>query len=672
MLDHPGVLGGRALDEAVAGGRGEAGDPAAVRLAVGDVAAGGVRGDVEVVLPPLRALGEGLRGVLLPRCGRELGEREVRAGHLQGLRGAAPGVGDGRHVVQLQVLVQGGALPDRQHGLARRGQVPLGRHGGRPDQGLERPAQVEVRAAEGANAGEGRRGRVAVHDVGAARAVQPAVPDAAVLPGELVQRLGDVGPGPRVEEGEQLHLVAVDVPAGEGAVLRPVAAADGVHLAVAAAVAAVGVADDVRVQEGVVERGVEGGALVVGAAAHADGVQPVAPGPAGRVPHGVEGAVRRVLGGEVRLGARPADVGDADLDADGAVAGRELDVAARPLAGDGPSAVGEAAGAAGGRGRARVQPVVLPGAGRLERAVEAGGEVQRVVGALAFGVEIAAEVPGGHRTGDGTGLRVDGDRGVGGAHLGVGGADEQGGRFVGGVCEPGRAGAGRGRQVGGDTRREADLVVAGLGRLVGVAEVGGVDGVLGVGGGRGGDLTGVGEERDVAAAARAARAGHVGQAEASDAGGVVLVAARRGGAGGIASGVLRAEGEHAERGDGAREDVPAVLGADERIDVRGGVLEQFGGCRGGRQGGRGTGDRQNGGQQQGRRAQTHDAAPPPSDGSRTTGRTSRRDSSVRHAYHGRGRPRAGAHRKGIRTGQSGRPTRLTALSVDAVKSCADQ
>jgi hypothetical protein len=59
--------------------------------------------------------------------------------------------------------------------------------------------------------------------------------------------------------------------------------ADLVHLAVAARVSAVGVADDVRVQEGVVERGVEGGALGVGAAADLDRAELVAPGAVGRV-----------------------------------------------------------------------------------------------------------------------------------------------------------------------------------------------------------------------------------------------------------------------------------------------------------------------------------------------------------------------------------------------------
>lgn len=210
---------------------------------------------------------------------------------------------------------------------------------------------------------------------------------------------------------------------------------------------------------------------------------------------------------------------------------------------------------------------------------------------MALGVEVAAEVAGGDGAGDRAGRRVDADRRIGGAHLGVGGANEKRGGLVGRVGEAGGARAGRRGEVGCDPGGQTHLVVAGLGRLVGVTEVGRVDGVLGVTRGRGGDLAGVREERDVAAAARAAGARHVGEAEAADAGGVVLVTAGRGRARGVASGVLGAPGEHAERGDGAREDVAAVPGADERVDVRGRVPDEVrwggggGRRRGGRQGG---------------------------------------------------------------------------------------
>lgn len=261
---------------------------------------------------------------------------------------------------------------------------------------------------------------------------------------------------------------------------------------------------------------------------------------------------------------------------------------------------------------------------------------------MALGVEVSAEVAGGDGAGHGAGRGVDADRRIGGAHLGVGCADQERGGLAGRVGEAAGARAGRRREVGGDPGGQSHLVVAWLGRLVGVTEVGRVHGVLGVARGRGGDLTGVREERDVAAAARTAGARHVGEAEAADTGGVVLVTAGRGRARGVASGVLGAPGEHAERGDGAREDVAAVPGADERVDVRGRVPDEVRWGGGGRQGRGGAAGREYGGEQQGRRTETHDAAPPPSDGSRITGRTSRRDSSVRQPYHGR--VRTGARR----------------------------
>lgn len=322
--------------------------------------------------------------------------------------------------------------------------------------------------------------RVAVHDVGAARSVQPAVPDPAVLPGEFEQRLRDVGAGVRAEQGQQLDLGAVDVPAGEGAVLGLVALAHGMDLLVAASVSAVGVADDVRVQEGVVERGVEGGAVGVGAAADLDRVELVAPGPVGGVLDVGEGPGRRVLGREVGLGARLTDVRDTDLDVHGAGAGLELHIAARALARDRTPACAESAGAAARFRGTRAQLVVLPGAGRLEVAVEVGGEVEGVVGALALRVEVSAEVPGGHGAGDGAGRRVDLDVRSRRAHFRVGGTDQQRGGLVGGVGEAARARAGGRREVGGDAGGEAHLVVAGLRALVGVREVGCVHRVLGV------------------------------------------------------------------------------------------------------------------------------------------------------------------------------------------------
>ena len=68
----------------------------------------------------------------------------------------------------------------------------------------------------------------------------------------------------RLQQGQQLDVRAVLVPAGEGPVLRSLPRREAVDLLVAAQVAAVDVVEDVRLQHRVVERGVEGGPLRVG------------------------------------------------------------------------------------------------------------------------------------------------------------------------------------------------------------------------------------------------------------------------------------------------------------------------------------------------------------------------------------------------------------------------
>ena len=77
---------------------------------------------------------------------------------------------------------------------------------------------------------------------------------------------------------EQLDLCAVLVPAGEVAVLRALPAPDAVRAPVHAGVAAVGVADQIRLHQRVVHRRVERGALRVAAAAGAHGGEFAVPG----------------------------------------------------------------------------------------------------------------------------------------------------------------------------------------------------------------------------------------------------------------------------------------------------------------------------------------------------------------------------------------------------------
>ena len=163
---------------------------------------------------------------------------------------------------------------------------------------------------------------------------------------------------------------AVDVPAGEGAVLRLMARGHACAPCRRCRVPAVGVADDVRVQQGVVERGVEGGALGVGAAADLIPPSSVAPGAVGRA----STASKVRFGGfsAARLAFAPAwlTYEMPTLTPTGPVPGSNVDVAARALARDGTAAGARSRPSAGRARAARGQRVVLPGAGGLEGAVE--------------------------------------------------------------------------------------------------------------------------------------------------------------------------------------------------------------------------------------------------------------------------------------------------------------
>src|SRR5690606_38338209 len=241
-------------------------------------------------------------------------EREVGGGRLQRLGGPAPAVaGVVRGVAEPQVLGEVGALALALAGAARVRQAGRVRHGGLPYQGREGAAHVEVPHAERVEAGEGRGRRVAGHHVGGAVDVDPAVPHAAVLPGEVVQRLGVVARDLRLEQREQLGVGAVLVPAGEVAVLHALAALQPVHPHVAAAVAAVGVAGHVRLHVDGVERGVDLGQLGRRAAGDPDGGEPLVPGPAGGGGHRPDVVVPLHLVLEVAPGRGDARVRDADL-----------------------------------------------------------------------------------------------------------------------------------------------------------------------------------------------------------------------------------------------------------------------------------------------------------------------------------------------------------------------
>ncbi len=152
-------------------------------------------------------------------------------------------------------------------------------------------------------------------------------------------------------------------------------------------------------------------------------------------------------------------------------------------------------------------------------------------------------------------------------------------------------GEGGGAHAGGSGERdlnsvaELDLVGAGLGFLVGVGEVLSVV-VAEVFRRRFRDGFRSGHEGHVTGCAGAAPALDVGEAEAANLLGAVLVAA---GCGDHALQVdgrgLRGELHHAKGHGGAGEDVAAVGGADERIDEGSGVWLAGEGGREGEQGG---------------------------------------------------------------------------------------
>ena len=337
----------------------------------------------------------------------ELREREVGRGVLEGFARAAPGVRDGRDVVEREPLVERRALAHARDPAPLVAQVERRRHRGRPQQRLERGAHVEARAAEGVDGRHGRRGRVALHHVGRARVVRPAIPDAVVLVRLVQQRLRHVAGGVGIDQRHQVDLRAVHVPAREVRVLGALALVDSVDLLVEAPVLAVDVARQVHVEQRVVERRVEHHLLVGRAAGDPDAPERVVPGPAGGRSQRVERGGVGVLGLEIRAGVGEADVRDphADVHRRG-VAHVEPDVRPRAEARRRIAVVAVRRAAARG-GRARRQRVVVPRAHAGKRPVEHGDKVQGVVAAAVDGAEVAAEVAARHRAGDGAGVRID-------------------------------------------------------------------------------------------------------------------------------------------------------------------------------------------------------------------------------------------------------------------------
>ncbi len=516
---------------------------------------------VEEVAPVLRPCHErGVRLAVAEPPG-ELGDGEVVDRVLERLGGR-------RAVVAALHPAQAGVLVEELAVAAVRGQR-LG-----VDHRTQRGLPVVVGAAERVGGGQDRLEAVAAHLLLRDAVVRPVRP-APGLGDEVGDRLVDVRADLGEQQRDQLCVPPVAVPAGVCRVLVT-ALRHPADRSVVAQVLAVDVVVGVGVQQGVVERGVEAGALFGGAAGHLQGAERLAPGVRRGLPDG-GGRAAGGLGRGVLRRVLDADVGDADP-------GRDLGAA-----GEADERAGSVGGVRGCLGGARGDPGTAPRPGGVELGVEFGGEVDAVGAAAA------------HRGGLGpAGDRVPrhGHLASGGAVVGTGHVEDQGrGGPVRGEVEGGDAGAGRRGERHVDAVVQADGVVAGLGGLVVVREVQVVvaDGV-GRRGGQGpvaGQFAGVGQDRHVerAVAARAARAGEPGQAEAAQLVGAVLVAAPV-----VTAGrVMRGGGElhHAERNGRARPRVAVgavalvlrgvVPGADElvhgvvRAQVRRGPL----GARGG-------------------------------------------------------------------------------------------
>ncbi len=303
--------------------------------------------------------------------------------------------------------------------------------------------------------GHRRRRRIAVHYSGRASQVRPAVPHAAILVGLVEQRLGDVRADLRLQQGHQLQLRAVHVPTGIVGVLRLLALGQGVNVAVDATVAPVAITEQIGGQQGVVQRGVEHGAFVRGAATDLHLPQLTVPGRARGCLGGSERGTDRAFAAQV--GARTGLVHIGDANACGhhrAALGIEADPATCALA-HRRMALSAIGGATTAFARAFLHFFIAPGATHLERLVELGDEVQRVIAFAAIFSQIAAEVAGGHRATHGARGRIDHDRGIAAAYFTVRGAEQQVGRLVGRERELPH------RRAVGCTQRDIDAVVEG-------------------------------------------------------------------------------------------------------------------------------------------------------------------------------------------------------------------
>ena len=122
----------------------------------------------------------------------ERGDGELGGDIFERVGGGAPCGRAGGDVVELEPLIEAGALADALDRAAVVAEVFFRGNVGGVHQRLQGRARVKGASAEGIDVCDGRSCGVAIHDVGCAAQVRPAVPAAVVLLRLVVEALRDV------------------------------------------------------------------------------------------------------------------------------------------------------------------------------------------------------------------------------------------------------------------------------------------------------------------------------------------------------------------------------------------------------------------------------------------------------------------------------------------------
>ena len=302
--NHPGVLGGGALDVAliiviVQTVEDEAGRPEAVGaphlqitgVGVEKVAPvlGAVHGQ-DVVGGVAQGLGETAQGKIGAAILQRHGDRSVTAVLVLG------------NVAQVQIIALGIAFVNS-----------VGCHRcwihRRLDHVRQRRFGVKIGGAESVQAGDDGRGGVPHHHPRVPVGNTPARHGPAVL-GILHERLRHVAAPRGIHHGDELALVAVNIPSGKELVLG--VAGRGVDLAIEANVLAVDIADHAGRLQGMIHHRVKSLRVGLRPAADLHLVQIAVPGVAGGVRHGVEAGAGKRGSRTFRLQVGPG-IGHADI-----------------------------------------------------------------------------------------------------------------------------------------------------------------------------------------------------------------------------------------------------------------------------------------------------------------------------------------------------------------------